>query len=579
MKKIKTFYLNLKLRNKILVVELVTSLIPMFLLGIVGYHQLSQLLYDREKERVQETLDQSSLTLDYKLSTYTNSLNRILIDYKLPEDLSYSFSNNYEMYSFYKNTLNPLFNNILALNSDIEEVILYTDLPIFSDNHFLMSVADIETKDWFKQTIDSSQTISHLSYDPERIHFSTKLFTRDKNSKNIIDLSVNYEALFGFLEKLFEDQYGAFIVDENNQPIFQYQSSDDSMASLLSKQSISNILEDKQELNRRFVHLSEPIPNSQWRIVLVRPKAAITKSIKAITITYFTIILISLFLLIFLVYSTSRAIVKPLENLTLNMANLDFDNFDVSITSETNDEINTLIIIFKKMTKRIKTLINEVYVSTIEKQDFEFKALQSQINPHFFYNSLSMINSKAILNDQPEISQMAQLLSTFYRTTLNKSNGIITVEEELKNVRSYLEIQQLMHQHSFEYFLNIENNILENQILNLTLQPLIENAILHGLDHKEGMKKMVIIEGKEKQDKVIFTISDNGAGMSEDQLSLLLTKETTGYGVYNINKRIQLIFGEIYGLDYHSFLYKGTTVTVTLPRTDLPKTFHKDNDS
>jgi two-component system sensor histidine kinase YesM len=221
------------------------------------------------------------------------------------------------------------------------------------------------------------------------------------------------------------------------------------------------------------------------------------------------------------------------------------------------------------MVHKLQEMINEVYKSKIAKQEYEMKALQAQINPHFFYNSLSLINSKAIIAEQEDISKMAQLLSTFYRTTLNRGKNTISVREELENTTSYIQIQRMMHSDSFDVRCEVDEGILDYTMLNLLLQPLVENAINHGIDHKESPGKAVLtITAKQSDNNLIFNVSDNGCGMEPELLKTILTTKTKGYGVQNVHHRVQLTYGVEYGLTYTSKLMIGTTVTLTIPKVN-----------
>ena len=174
------------------------------------------------------------------------------------------------------------------------------------------------------------------------------------------------------------------------------------------------------------------------------------------------------------------------------------------------------------------------------------KALQAQINPHFLYNTLSLINWKAIEADAEDISKITLALSTFYRTSLNKGKNVMSLSDELRNMRSYLDIQLMMHDYEFDVEFDVDESIGQYQSLNLMLQPLIENAIAHGIDVKTDGRGKLTITGKEDGDLIVLTVADNGVGMSDEQAARILTEESKGYGVRNVNERIKLYYGEQY---------------------------------
>lgn len=261
----------------------------------------------------------------------------------------------------------------------------------------------------------------------------------------------------------------------------------------------------------------------------------------------------------------SKVMVSGLEKLRANMEEVEKGNMEITVKSNNEDEVGALIRGFEKMIIQIKALIEDVYESRLIQKDYEMKALQAQINPHFLYNSLSLINWMALETDQEDISKITLSLSTFYRTALNKGKNILRVRDEIKNMRSYLDIQLMMHDHEFDVDVEIDECILDYNILNLILQPLIENAIDHGIDLKTNGRGGIKIIGKKQNDEIVLIVSDNGVGMSKEQAESILTNKSNGYGVKNVNERIKLYYGEQYQLKIESEIGIGTKVKVTIP--------------
>ena len=334
--------------------------------------------------------------------------------------------------------------------------------------------------------------------------------------------------------------------------------------------------EDMEKLiqSGKYVVKEAQIKLCKWRIVLYRPIGVVSRSANSITVLVLLVIMLCAVLIILASSLLSKSVVRPLGRLLHNVEQVEAGNLTVEIREEASDEIGHLILSFQRMVKQLDHMISEVYQSKITQQEYEMKALQAQINPHFLYNSLSLINWKAIIAEQEEISEMAQLLSTFYRTTLNKGKNVTTVKGEWDNTCSYIRIQRMMHSGKFEADMEIEDSVLEYEMLNLLLQPLVENAIIHGLDHKEsaGLKKLTV-RGRREKDMIVFEIRDNGSGMTEDVVCNILTAETKGYGVQNVHHRIQLYYGEKYGLVYESEKNAGTCVRLTIPivKTEVPE--------
>ena len=209
---------------------------------------------------------------------------------------------------------------------------------------------------------------------------------------------------------------------------------------------------------------------------------------------------------------------------------------------------------------------DEIYKSRIIQKEAEMKALQAQINPHYLYNTLSLINWKAIQIDAMEISQIARNISRYYRTVLNNGKDIISVEDELSNTRSYLDIQLVMHDNSFDVSYDIDQGILGYKMIKIILQPIVENAIEHGIEKLKDHRGHIWIEGYQESEHIVLKVRDNGPGMQPEILSDILTLESSGYGLKNVNQRLTLFFGQDSGLKVFSAPGEGTEISVRIPK-------------
>ena len=202
-------------------------------------------------------------------------------------------------------------------------------------------------------------------------------------------------------------------------------------------------------------------------------------------------------------------------------------------------------------------------------KDAQLKYLQAQINPHFLYNSLSIINWKALEADQEDISRITLSLSTFYRTALNKGKNILLVRDEIANIKAYLDIQLMMHDDSFDVIYDIDDSILKYETLNLILQPILENAIHHGIEEKTDGRGKITVRGWKEDNCVWFMVEDNGVGMEQEVADKILTMESKGYGVRNVDERIRLCYGEKHAMKVESVVGKGTKMTIHFPARQL----------
>jgi two-component system sensor histidine kinase YesM len=202
----------------------------------------------------------------------------------------------------------------------------------------------------------------------------------------------------------------------------------------------------------------------------------------------------------------------------------------------------------------------------------EFELLQAQINPHFLYNTLDAIVWSAEAGNQKQVVKMVGSLSEFFRSSLNKGKELVRVREELSHSRSYLEIQQIRYQDILSYDIDVPEELFEYEIPKITVQPIIENALYHGIKNRRGGGK-ITVTGKDGENEYYITVADDGMGMEEERLSEV-RRELSGngdgegkiYGLYNVNERIKLFYGEEYGISIESEYGKGTTVIIKLPK-------------
>ena len=267
----------------------------------------------------------------------------------------------------------------------------------------------------------------------------------------------------------------------------------------------------------------------------------------------------------------SRLFTRKIEMLTENMDQVNHGSREVTVTSDAEDEVGVLIRSFRRMMGEIDRLISEVYENKIALKEFELKALTAQINPHFLYNSLSIINWMAIKSGQKEISKVTLDLSTFYRTALSKGEDMVTVENCIRNIEAYLSIQLVMHDNDFTVEWKIDPQVKAEKVPKLILQPVVENALEHGLDVKEEGDKILQLSFLDAGDAVLLRVEDNGMGMREEEVENILKdnnktpKHGSGVGVINVHSRIKLMFGNEYGLSVESEADEGTKVTIHIP--------------
>ena len=249
------------------------------------------------------------------------------------------------------------------------------------------------------------------------------------------------------------------------------------------------------------------------------------------------------------------------------------DSFSYSSGNEAVTELQVLSDSFEHMSNRIKQLMERVRTEETELRKTELKALQAQINPHFLYNTLDSIQWMCEQGKNEDAMKMVSALAKLFRISISRGHELIPIKDELQHAKNYLVIQSYRYRNQFSYSFDIETR-LEHYLCNkITVQPLIENAIYHGIDRMvdEGEIKISVKEAPDNKDDILITVEDNGVGMTEEQCRKILRKErsdSSGIGVKNVNDRLKIYFGEKYGLTIKSELDVGTIVTVRIPKIE-----------
>jgi len=285
---------------------------------------------------------------------------------------------------------------------------------------------------------------------------------------------------------------------------------------------------------------------------------------------YFAMIAIAcLFVSVIISYFISVRISRPIEVLRRSMQAIERGNFDIDIAVNSTDEVNSLAQDFNIAIRQIKALIAQNTQAQEQKRRHELKALQAQINPHFLYNTLDSIIWMIECGESEDAIVMTSTLARFFRLGISQGGDIITVQDEIDHLNCYLTIQKMRYKDKLDFLVDVDPQICAYRTLKLLIQPLVENAIYHGLKTQER-KGMLRVVGDKEGDDLVFKVIDNGTGMTDQELSELYTARPTskgsgGIGVNNVRERIQLYFGASYGVTFESVKGEGTVVTIRLP--------------
>lgn len=453
-------------------------------------------------------------------------------------------------------------------------------------NSSTAKLKDPTSEEWFINSLSSSE--------------STNFFT-NLDYTNIFELiSSKSEPLLGFTRQIVDNKTSQIIgilllttpMDEflnilktdlpyNNQSIAVYDTSGDLILSTTEDFVFDLTSLDKSAFyftpeisyvtkQESYVLSYNIISKTNWILLNVIPKNSVNNINSLYIVLFILNLLFGLILFIILYIFLLIRIFKPLNHLIDHMATNVETNLNTNINYTRHDEIGMLYNSYNEMKGRLNTLININYKNKIEQKDLELKQLQTQINPHFIYNTLESIHMMAEINDDLETSTMAEYFGSIIRYSMNRKINTVLLKEEMEIIDNYIYLQRIR----FDQLFTIENLIpeylLNCEIIKMIIQPLIENSIYHGLSECSGNGK-IIIQGEHLNDALVLTISDNGIGMSEERLKDLnnyindKNNKFKGIALRNINRRLKLNYGKDYGLEIFSGFGHGTSMRLTLP--------------
>lgn len=568
MKKLLHWFNGIKLRYKLAIFYSLFCFLPVMLLFWLSFLQMRSIIDDKGKMNLQSYLQQSVSSMDRTLDGYNSLSDYIAFDRTLAEVFSMEYGTPYEQYEQLTQKVDPILRKASYFHGGMQQITIYTDNGMVKHDTTVAPVSEIEETDWYQKTLEHPGLNWFANYQEETLFSARKLaFSGAREGVNILYMDVDYQKLFTPYAETLISECGLYITDQDGKLVFE--ESRFSGKNQNYDLTYSEFLEQRDRGSTDYIILCEQSNTTGWTVWLYQPVGLAGEAMRPIGVMAGVTILICIFAAVLAYFITSGMVSSRIERLTHFMQEVQEGSMDMQMESDDRDEIGMLYRGFGSMMKRIRTLINEVYLSKITQKEAELKALQAQINPHFLYNTLSLINWKALAAGEEDISRMTLALSTFYRTALNRGRNVLQVETELSNTRAYLEIQSMLHDGDFDYEIEAQTEILQCESLNLILQPLVENAIHHGIEEKTDGRGKITVRGWKEDNCVWFMVEDNGVGMEQEVADKILTMESKGYGVRNVDERIRLCYGEKYAMKVESVVGKGTKMTIHFPARRL----------
>lgn len=582
---------DFSIRTK-LIIGFLTILLPLVLiLSIVFYSYSAEIVLKQSLEQTREIVEQFSISLDNYMGLMRNKMEILADSPTIQEELNtHQDKEDIKNDSFYSRnkrirrimlqiyssvTMNDVeiygineTNHYLSLWSKKYEIpdkdILFENANLSKGRSVLVNnINDADTIQMIKMVKDL-QTYKPIGY----IRFGLKRNYIEKMAKNIN----------------FGSDGSVVIFDENLNKISGI-AHDSALSKLLKeKPSTGNFSYSEGKNEYTAVHIHSD--STGWTTVGVIPLRYINKDLAGIQ--YLTVIIIVLTIIIGVTVSViiAQSLILPLENTVNALEKFSRGDFAVRLKENRCDEIGKLNRIFNKAIKEINELMQKVTQSEILNKEMEFKTLQSQMNPHFLYNTLDTINWLAFKEKQTEICNLVAAISSLIRASISNKKSIITIEQELDYVKNYIYIQHIRYKDRFDIIYDIDESLLKQAVPKLIIQPIVENAIIHGIENSKN-KNLLYISVKRENECIIIIVKDTGIGMTDEKVSELLKeplnaegdeqKAHTNLGLYAVHKRIQLMYGDLYGLTVQSQAGEGTTVTLHIPFTKKQEMFYRQS--
>lgn len=584
------FMYDMKLQHKLLISHLLVLLIPTMIMSVLLYQQLSHILISMSVHSEQELSRKTADRLEASIASVHNALDAIAMDAKLQRFLLEE-SNGRAM------NINSVLSFLTTANSYIDgntitdvKIYLNDDFSVFDTDsfesyHIFRPQSEIRGSYWygiFASTDARTLVCPQLYLTPSeaanngelaiirRLTFAEgtrNAYVAVYSSKNNVDSILRKEISY--------TGSASYLINSRSTPV---SSSDPQLSGtyLLDYSAVPELIPD----TNRFVTLTfagekayvgyKEIRGTDWYMVSVIPAANILTDARDLIYQFFATYFVFVILAFAVAVYLSKSIVRRIASVIRQMSAVKYGKPQPLPLKGSQDEIGELADTYNYMSNELNLLMEKQEKAASDMRLAEFKALQSQINPHFLYNTLDMINWLAQSGKREEVSAAVQALSKFYKLTLNKGNTTVRLEEELVHVSLYVQLQNMRYNDKIHFIVDIQDELLDYEIPKLVLQPIVENAIQHGIFGKESKEGTIVITGWLEADTLVFIVSDDGVGIPEDKMESILSgagesSQGSNIGIYNTHKRLQLFYDTQFGLSYKSTPGSGTEVTVRIP--------------
>lgn len=596
MRKIKDMLLNVSLRTRMLLSNIVVALIPFLMFSIVSGSIFLDHAQKTAEEHSVQLIHQVSNSMDVYVETIEKMVNYIQLEL---QDTPFFTMETEDAPGWESETdyIRSVLENVANSHREVAGIFIATKEDLYvSTGMSRISRDPFQNERWYREASENPEEIqlisvvtgrnivTNRSYSIDDV-FSLAKAVQDPETGEVLGvilLDIRHDIIQSSINGVTIGEKGfVFVMDQEDNIVYT---------------PVNGIV---YRVNPKWVKAMEPMsvqiqggsyqirselsPYTGWRTVGVFSMDEVMSSVNTIVYILFTCVIISLVLVVIVSFKFSRTLTNPIFKLKRLMKQAESGDLTVRFNFQHNDEIGELGQSFNHMIARIDQLIQMVYVEQENKRTAEMKSLQEQIKPHFLYNTLDTISWMARDYDAEDIVRLVDALTNMFRIGLSHGKDIITVKEEITHVSNYLYIQKIRYKDKLNYVIHVDESLYAVEVPKLILQPLVENAIYHGVKAKRG-GGTITITGVPEGENLVFTVQDDGAGMLQEKVEELnrrmsersVLDEKKSFGLFYIRERIQLCYGKGYGVHVESTLGEGTRVTITLPLYQKPKKFDEE---
>ncbi|RKP54153.1 sensor histidine kinase [Cohnella endophytica] len=559
------------------------------LTSLVSYQVSVNAVQSNSKGYIEEIIKQVNMNIQ----SYVDNMENISLLAMTNKDVKYYISDNSFISSedrrTYEKRISDLFQSILYTRTDIASIMVFGYNGRFVSDRRITSLnpnARLQEQVWYKtakaaggKSVISAPHVQNIIRNEYRwvVSLSRELKSTDGiTAEGVFLVDLNLSVINDICSNINLGKKGyLFIVDGAGNIVYHPQQQ--LIDSKLRTELISEVIQASSGSSfvandadgKRIYSVQDT--NFGWKIAGVAYSddlIASTSDLRNSIVLYSLCgLMISLLISVWL----SHRLTKPIKELQSDMKQVEKGNFDIQTEIGQMNEIGQLGRSFNMMVSRTKFLMEEMIHNQESKRKSELLLLQSQINPHFLYNTLDSIVWMAEQKQHEEVVLMTSALAKLFRASITKDQELVPIRVEIEHINNYLLIQKMRYNDELDYALDIDEAILPYKTLKILLQPFVENAIYHGIRNRYGIEDgLITIRGRLNNDQIVFEVEDNGFGMTPEQLNRLRQSHEgdKGIGIRNVNERIKLYFGHEYGIQIRSEIEVGTCVTITIPKLE-----------